>query len=51
MDYEAVDRHAAPGDADEVALRRVARDGSVSTVPYAEPALGAGLSAIRPSER
>jgi acetyl-CoA synthetase len=36
MAHEAVDRHAASGDADKVALRCVSRDDSVSTVTYAE---------------
>ncbi|GGR83927.1 acetate--CoA ligase [Streptomyces humidus] len=36
MAHEAVDRHAASARADRVALRCVARDGSVSSVTYAE---------------
>ncbi|UQA90953.1 AMP-binding protein [Streptomyces halobius] len=36
MAYEAVDRHLAAGQGGHAALRCVARDGSVSTVTYAE---------------
>ncbi|MET9720218.1 acetate--CoA ligase [Streptomyces rochei] len=36
MAHEAVDRHASAANADKIALQCVARDGSVSTVTYAE---------------
>lgn len=36
MAHEAVDRHAASGNADKVALRCIARDDSVTAVTYAE---------------